>query len=438
MGVVTLIYAGAVMKQAKAPPKPGLAARRAAVRMLWGVLEEHRQLSDLTGELERLDPADRARAQRLATETLRQLGRCDEILDPHLKKRPPVAALNVLRLATLELCHDKAAAHGVVDSTVTLMRKIPKARPYTGLANAVLRKVAETGPDLWQTLPPPELRKWLRRRLVHIFDEDTTRAIEAAHALGAATDITAKDNPAAWAEKLGGTLLPTGSVRLPERVQISELTGFAEGDWWVQDAAAALPAKLLDAQPGEEVLDLCAAPGGKTLQLAQTGANVTALDISTTRMQRVRENLARTNLSAEIVVADAIKADPQPKFDAVLLDAPCSATGTIRRHPDLPFAKTGRDLDALFQLQSDLIDRAVAWLKPGGRMVYCTCSLLPEEGERQIKQALTRRQLQIDATLPDGIPEAWRREDGGIRTHPDLWPEYGGLDGFYHCLLRKT
>lgn len=425
------------MKQPKAPPKPGLAARRAAVRMLWGVLEDNRQLSELLGDLDKLEPADRARAQRLATEALRQLGRCDAILDPHLNKRPPVAALNVLRLATLELCQEKAAPHGVVDSAVTLTRKIPKARPYTGLANAVLRKVAETGPELWSDLPPPDMRKWLRRRLVHVFDEETTCAIEAAHALGAATDITVKQDAAGWAERLGGALLPTGSIRLPDRVQISDLAGYKEGDWWVQDAAAALPAKFLDVKPGEEVLDLCAAPGGKTLQLAAMGGRVTALDVSSARMARVKENLERTKLEAELVVADALKSNPQPKFDAILLDAPCSATGTIRRHPDLPFAKNGRDLDPLFQLQSDLINRAVAWLKPGGRMIYCTCSLLPEEGERQIKQALERHDLEVLEGRLDGVPEAWRHEDVGYRTRPDLWPEYGGLDGFYLCLLRK-
>lgn len=437
MGSQGVIYALAGMKQPVTPPKTGLAARRVAVRILWGVLEEHKQLSDLTGDLDALEPADRARAQRLATETLRHLGRCDALLDPHMKKRPPVAALNVLRLAVLELCHDKAAAHGVVDSAVTLMRKIPKSRPYTGLANAVLRKVAETGPEAWDALPPSELRKWLRRRLVHIFDEDTTQAIEVAHAKGAPTDVTVKENPQDWAEKLGGTVLPTGSVRLPERVQISELPGYGPGAWWVQDAAAALPVKLLGAKPGEKVLDLCAAPGGKTLQLASIGAEVTALDKSNARVERIRENLRRTALNAEIVVADALKADPQAQFDAVLLDAPCTATGTIRRHPDLPFAKTGRDLDPLFQLQADLFDRAVAWLKPGGRMVYCTCSLLPEEGERQVKQAMARHDLEILSDLPEGVPEDWRTEDGGLRTRPDLWPEYGGLDGFYLCLLRK-
>lgn len=423
------------MKQPETSSKPGLTARRAAVRLLWEVLENQRQLSEGLGELDRLSPPDRARAQRLATETLRHLSRCDAILDPLIKKRPPIAAFNVLRLAVLELCHDGAAPHGVVDSAVTIMRKIPKARPYTGLANAVLRKVSENKPESWDSLPVPELRKWLRRRLVHIYDADTVTRIEAAHVAGAPVDLAFK--PGVEPSTLEGAHLPTGAFRLTGKPQISELDGYADGTFWVQDAAAQLPVRLLDPQPGEAVLDLCAAPGGKTLQLSAAGADVTALDVSKSRLVRVRENLTRTKLDAKIITADALTWAQETQFDAVLLDAPCSATGTIRRHPDLPFAKSGNDLDPLFALQSDLIDRAVEWTRPGGRLVYCTCSLLTEEGERQIKSAMKRHDLEVIAPQIEGLPEDWITPDGAIRTRPDLWPEYGGLDGFYMIALRK-
>ncbi|MFY0693334.1 MAG: methyltransferase domain-containing protein [Paracoccaceae bacterium] len=435
---------GAAPRTASAPAKPGLAARRAALQILRGVLEEKTQLSDLLGPqgaLAGLDPADRARAQRLAATTLRQLERADTLLERYIDRRPPLPALNILRLAAIELCVEGAAPHGVVDSAVSLMRKNRKAGQFTGLANAVLRKVAETGPELWADLPVPALPKWLRRRIVHIYDETIVRAIEAAHLAGAPVDLTLKDGEGAalWAEKLGAEILPTGSLRLAGSAQVTDLPGYADGAWWVQDAAAAVPVRLLDPQPGETILDLCAAPGGKTLQLAAAGATVTALDLSKARMVRLRENLRRTELSATCVTADALSWDSPAPFDAVVLDAPCSATGTIRRHPDLPYVKTGKDLDQLFALQSDLIDRAVALLKPGGRLLYCTCSLLTEEGERQAKLAMARHGLSEIA--PDcarlGLDPEVLRDGGGLRLRPDYWAERGGMDGFFMIALRK-
>jgi 16S rRNA (cytosine967-C5)-methyltransferase len=234
-----------------------------------------------------------------------------------------------------------------------------------------------------------------------------------------------------------GETLPTGSLRLTGAGQVSALPGYAEGGWWVQDAAAALPARLLDAQPGERVLDLCAAPGGKTLQLAAAGAKVTALDISETRMTRLRANLTRTGLMAELVVADALAWEPAGAFDAILLDAPCSATGTIRRHPDLPFIKDGSDLAGLVALQARLLDRALGWLKPGGRLVFATCSLLPEEGEAQLAGALARHPgLVVEQAQLPGVPAAWWTAEGGLRLRPDNWADRGGMDGFFMARLR--
>ncbi len=285
----------------------------------------------------------------------------------------------------------------------------------------------------------PRLPSWLRTKLVAAWGESAVAAMEQAHFQGAPLDLTAKDESLKLAKELGGQLLPTGTIRLSDPGQVSALPGYDAGRWWVQDAAAAIPAKLLNAAPGMQVLDLCAAPGGKTLQLAQTGADVTAVDISTKRLERLRANLTRTKLSAKIVVSDALKMGG--KWDAVLLDAPCSATGTIRRHPDLPFAKEGSDFADLIQLQTQLLRHALTLLKPGGRLIYCTCSLLPEEGEYQISELLSQNpQVQIDARLdpPLGLDPTWQSAEGGWRLRPDLWPEHGGMDGFYIAALCKT
>jgi 16S rRNA (cytosine967-C5)-methyltransferase len=235
-----------------------------------------------------------------------------------------------------------------------------------------------------------------------------------------------------------GERLPTGSIRLAEPGQVSALPGYDTGDWWVQDAAAALAVPLLGVKPGEQVLDMCAAPGGKTLQLATAGAVVTALDMSAPRMERVAENLARTGLSARLVVADALHWRPEALFDAVLLDAPCSATGTIRRHPELPFLKDGTEIAELVTLQRAMFDIALSMLKPGGRMVFCTCSLLPDEGEAQLAGALARHPgLRVVRPELVGVDAGWITEGGGLRLRPDYWGERGGMDGFFMALVVK-
>jgi 16S rRNA (cytosine967-C5)-methyltransferase len=420
--------------------KTGLEPRRAAVHLLDRILgEEPRLLSELLagGALDHLAPEDRARAQRLTLETLRGLERADRLLQKHLKKYPPLTVRNALRLGTVELCHG-AAAHGVVNAMVTLVSRHRKLGHLKGLTNAVLRKVAAEGPEAWATLRAPRLPKWLRAPLVQAWGGEAMAAMEAAHFAGAPLDLSAKGSAEEVAEMTGGTLLPTGSVRVSGNVQVSALPGYEAGAWWVQDAAAALPVQILAPQAGENVLDLCAAPGGKTLQLAAAGARVTALDDSAQRMVRVKENLARTGLSAELVVADARKSTGS--FDAVLLDAPCSATGTIRRHPDLPFAKDGSDFGALIALQTELLDHAWARVRPGGRLLFCTCSLLPDEGEVQIEEALERHtDMRIDRDALDcpGVEPRWITQEGGLRLRPDYWPERGGMDGFYTALLRK-
>ena len=403
----------------------GVKARAAAVAMLDAVLGEERMLAE-TAE-PGLPPEDRARALRLAAAVLRRLEPADRALAAHLRKRPPLRAMNILRLAVVERSLG-APGHGVVNAAVEIARAGRKTAHLAGLVNAVLRAVPEGSLPGVQKLP-----RWLRQPLVHQCGREVVAGIEAVHATEPPLDLTLRPGM----EAPEGEALPTGSLRLASAGQISALPGYAAGGWWVQDAAAALPAQLLEAQPGERVLDLCAAPGGKTLQLAAAGASVLALDVSEARLARLHENLARTGLSAQVVAADALDWQPGEVFDAILLDAPCSATGTIRRHPELPFVKDGADLSALVALQARLIDRALGWLKPGGRLVFATCSLLQEEGEGQLAGALARHPgLRVERADLAGVDPAWWTEAGGLRTRPDHWAGQGGMDGFFMARLR--
>ena len=418
----------------------GLPARRTAHYLLMQITGEGRLMAELIGggALARLESDDRARAQRLATVALRGLDRADRMLKPYLKKTPPPHVMNALRLGVIELCSGEAA-HGVVNAYVEIVARNKRTQAMKGLTNAVLRKIADEGPEGWSKRAVPLTPGWLRQPLVAAWGRDAVAGMEAAHFAGAPLDLSVKGDAKAVAEALHGSVLPTGSVRLPNGGQVSTLKGYAEGEWWVQDAAAAIPVKLLGDVKGLKVLDLCAAPGGKAMQLAAFGAKVTAVDISDKRMERIRENLARVGLEAECVVSDAFEF-AQGGFDAVLLDAPCSATGTIRRHPDLPYAKDGSEFGALIDQQGAMIDHALTLLKPGGRLVFCTCSLLPDEGEVQVEQALARHpELTIDkaALKIDGINNDWITPEGGLRLRPDYWPQIGGMDGFYMAVLRK-
>ncbi|MFA8443662.1 RsmB/NOP family class I SAM-dependent RNA methyltransferase [Yoonia sp.] len=418
----------------------GLPARRSAHHLLMQITGEGRLMAELigSGALARLENDDRARAQRLATEALRGLDRADRMLKPYLKKTPPDHVMNALRLGVIELCSGEAA-HGVVNAYVEIVARNKRTQAMKGLTNAVLRKIAAEGPEGWHKRAIPLTPGWLRQPLVAAWGRDAVEGMEAAHFAGAPLDLSAKGDAAAVATTLGGTVLPTGSVRLQSAGQVSTLQGYADGDWWVQDAAAALPVKLLGDVSGLKVLDLCAAPGGKAMQLAALGAKVTAVDISEKRMERITENLGRVGLTADCVVSDAFVFE-QGGFDAVLLDAPCSATGTIRRHPDLPYAKDGSEFGALIDQQEAMIDHALTLLKPGGRLVFCTCSLLPDEGEVQAEEALARHPgltIDTDALRIDGITPDWITPEGGLRLRPDYWADIGGMDGFYMAVLRK-
>lgn len=409
----------------------GLLARQAALALLMGVLGDRLPMSQMSEgpALAKLAAADRARAQRLATETLRQIEPIDRLLQTFLKREPPLLVLNILRLAVTEL-QGGAAAHGVVNAAVEMARKGQHVAALAGMINAVLRKIP-TGVVLAGAAQ--KMPRWLRQPMVHAYGRDAVTAMEGVQARTPPTDLTVKG-----AHLPDGDMLPTGSLRIREPGQISGLPGYAEGAWWVQDAAAALAVPMLGDVRGQKVLDLCAAPGGKTLQLAAAGALVTALDISGPRMGRVRENLARTGLAADLVVADGLHWHPEGLFDAILLDAPCSATGTIRRHPDLLYIKDGTEIEGLVTLQAQMFDRALTFLRPGGRLVYCTCSLLPEEGEAQLAGALERHPgLTVVRRSLAGVPDGWFSPDGALRLRPDYWADLGGMDGFFMvCVTR--
>ncbi|MBL6078310.1 RsmB/NOP family class I SAM-dependent RNA methyltransferase [Belnapia sp. T18] len=320
-------------------------------------------------------------------------------------------------------------AHAAVASCVTL---VPK--PFTGLANAVLRRVAEAGAAALEGLDAERLDTppWLWSAW-HAAYGPGVRAIAAAHREEAPLDLSLAPGTAA---PEGGEQLPTGSWRYPPGTRVAEMPGFTEGGFWVQDAAAALPARMLGVRAGERVLDLCAAPGGKTAQLVAAGGQVVAVEREPRRAMRLRENLARLRLEAEVVEADAVQWDAGGAvFDAVLLDAPCTATGTIRRHPDVPYLKRARDVPAMAEVQRALLAAAARRVAPGGRLVFATCSLQPEEGEGHAAP----EGFVADPVRPEEVPglEAAVTGAGTLRTRPDLWAERGGMDGFFMARWRR-
>jgi 16S rRNA (cytosine967-C5)-methyltransferase len=404
--------------------------RDAAFDLLSAVLDRHRSLENALDALAAIDPRDRAAGHRLAAAVLRRSGTLDAVLEPFLGKAPPVAVRHVLRIGAAGLLLLDTPAHAAVATAVALARR-RRLAPFAGLVNAVLRRVAATGAASLEGLDSPRLDTppWLWAA----WGRDA-RAIAEAHQREAPLDLTLGRGAVPPPD---ATLLPTGSWRCAPGTRVSELPGFADGAMWVQDAAAALPARLLDARAGERVADLCAAPGGKTAQLAATGARVAAVERDAQRIERLRTNLTRLRLEAELVAEDALGWRPTEPLDAVLLDAPCSATGTIRRHPDVLHLKRPRDIAALTEAQDRLLDAAAAMLRPGGRLVYAVCSLQPEEGPARAAAALERLPLRRDPITISGLPEAVT-PDGYLRTTPALWPDRGGMDGFFAARFIRT
>jgi 16S rRNA (cytosine967-C5)-methyltransferase len=402
--------------------------RSLALALLRAVLEQHRTLEDALDRLPSAAPRDRAAAHRIAACVLRRMGTLDAVIEPFVSRAPPPDVRLILLLGAAQLLLLGTPAHAAVGTAVDLARAEKRA-PFARMVNAVLRRVADQGPAMLAQLDGPRLDtpSWLWASW-----GAEARAIAQGHADEAPLDITLK--PGAVAPE-GGVRLPTGSWRYPAGTRVTELAGFEAGAFWVQDAAAALPARLLGVRPGERVVDLCAAPGGKTAQLAAAGASVVAVERDARRAARLRENMARLRLAVEIVQADAASWAPGERFDAVLLDAPCSATGTIRRHPDVAHLKSAKDVAGLAEGQRNLLAAAGRLLKPGGRLVYAVCSLQSAEGEAIVQAGASGLRLApVTAEELTGLPEAVTA-DGFVRTSPALWRELGGMDGFFCARL---
>ncbi len=394
--------------------------------MLNAVLTQNTDLDTALDALPAIEARDKAAAHRLAASVLRHTGTLDAALEPFLRREPPLAVRHILWLGAAAALFLEAPPHAAVGTAVDLARTKNLA-PFTGLINAVLRKIT-TATGVLDTLDMPRLDtpNWAWASWgTH------ARAIATAHQREAPLDLSLKPGVI-----MAGDMLPTGSVRYPPGTSVPDLPGYAAGNFWVQDAAAALPAKLLNVRPGERVLDLCAAPGGKTAQLAAAGGVVTAVERDAGRLGTLKGNLQRLNLSAELIQADATIWQPDQKFPAILLDAPCSATGTIRRHPDLLHLRKPRDIASLTRLQDQLLDAAAGFLAPGGRLVYAVCSLQPEEGAARIDAACARLGLRREPLNLPELPEAMTAA-GDIAMHPGLWPERGGLDGFFIARLMR-
>jgi 16S rRNA (cytosine967-C5)-methyltransferase len=436
---------------------PGLAARRIAADILDGVLHKHRTLDDqLDGAaahpgLKSLADRDRALMRRLVATILRRLGTLGHVLSRLLDRGVPTdapRAQSALLIGAAQILWMDVPDHAAVDLSVRLVQSDRRAAKYAGLVNAVLRRCAREGAGLVEDVKSQvlDVPPWLLTRWIAHYGEATAQAMAHALAHEPSLDITVKSDAAHWASRLHGELLPTGTVRTLLQGSVTVLPGFAEGQWWVQDAAAALPARLFGDVAGKSIADLCAAPGGKTAQLAHAGARVTAVDRSPARMTRLRDNLARLGLSADTVVADAVdwQAAEPGGFDGILLDAPCTSTGTIRRHPDIAWLRQEADIATMAGLQKRLLQKAASLLKPGGMLIYCTCSLEPEEGEEPVAALLATdqglRRLPIAASEVAGLSDIVTAA-GDLRTLPchlpQADPQFGGLDGFYVARLVK-
>jgi 16S rRNA (cytosine967-C5)-methyltransferase len=447
-GAMNPAYKNADGKSDRESSGDDVAARAAACDLLGSVLRKrHRADDGFDSVVKNLEPRDRAFVRLLVATTLRRLGQVDAVLDEFLTKPPADEIIDILRLGTVQLLFLDTPPHAAVATAVTLAKRFHQR--LGGLVNAVLRRVSEKGKAIVEKQDAARMATpaWLWESWLSAYGEPVTRGSAETHLTEPPLDLSFKDvsRAAEWADRLGGRMLPTGTLRLANAGRIQNLEGFSDGDWWVQDAAAALPARVLlyalEGSDSKTVIDLCAAPGGKTAQLASAGCHVTAVDIDAKRLERLRQNLARLNLKADVVEANAENWRPPTPVDAVLLDAPCSATGTIRRHPDLPFLKRATDLPALAAIQRKLLVAAIDMVKPGGSILYSVCSLQPEERRQVIESVLAADERVVLEKIPAAAVSGESQfvsKRGELRCLPCQWPEHGGLDGFYGALLRRV
>ncbi|HEU5047213.1 MAG TPA: transcription antitermination factor NusB [Rickettsiales bacterium] len=418
-------------------------ARFCAVELLSEILDRKRPFDEAVARhagLQVLSERDRNFARLMIMTVLRRLGQIDALLAAMLEK--PLhgkgnEVMHALRLGVAQIIWLKTPVHAAVHAMVDTVAEFGHER-MKGLVNVVLKRVAGEGESIiaQQDAALLSVPEWLFNAWSQAYGEEAAHKLALPLESPPPLDITVKKDAEIWAEKLGGVVLPTGSVRLTQAGRVDVLAAYADGAWWVQDAAASLPAKLLGDMAGKKVLDLCAAPGGKTAQLAAAGAQVLAVDQSKRRLQLLQENMQRLKLEVEIAESDILRWKPPFTPDAILLDAPCSATGTLRRHPEAAWHKKPEDVTELMGIQRKMLNRVSGWLGKGGRLVYCVCSLQPEEGERQIEHFLS--------THPDfrlvpatGVPAECVNEQGMVRTLPSFWADSGGMDGFFAALLEK-
>jgi 16S rRNA (cytosine967-C5)-methyltransferase len=436
--------------------KPGLRARQAAAKILAAVVDRRTPLDGMLDTengnpaYRQLNDADRALVRAIINTALRHLPRIEAILDTLVGTPLPDGARalhHVLAVAAAQILYLDVPDHSAVDLAVEQAQLDPRNRRFASLTNAVLRRLSrEKATHLSATQALPVIPAWFYERLISVYGKAHAARIADAVLEPSAIDLTVKSDPEGWADKLGGLVLPTGSVRLPAASgAIPALEGFEAGEWWVQDAAASLPARLFGDLAGKQVADLCAAPGGKTAQLVLAGGAVTALDQSGNRLRRLESNLARLGLSATTLEANMADFRPETLFDAVLLDAPCSSTGTIRKHPDVLWTKGPEDIEKLARLQERLLRHALTLVKPGGDLVFSNCSLDPAEGEDMIDRVLADNPdwqlIPVDAADWPGLEEAISPR-GEFRTTPAMLPatagHAGGVDGFYAVRLRRN
>lgn len=424
-----------------------IVARRAAFEVLRNVLHKKRALDDAFANTQHymaLTGPDRGFASFIVRTTLRRLGEIDALIDhcvPDALPRKARPVKDVLRIGIAQLLFSATAPHAAVSTAVDLCRDVQQV-PFAKLVNAVMRRLQREGAELLEQMDSAHLNTpaWLWDSWVPVYGEATTRAIARMHLETPPMDLTSKTNPEEWADTLQGRLILGGTIRLNDVSDVTSLEGFEDGHWWVQDAAARLAVTLIKNLQDKAVIDLCAAPGGKTMELLSRGANVTAVDISDRRMDRVRDNLQRTGYPATLVTEDARTWEPDRQADVVLLDAPCSSTGTLRRHPDIAHLKSQDDVTKLAGIQDQLLDRAAIYLKPGGMLMFVTCSLQPEEGPARIKAFLERNpeltRAEIQDTEVPGLSDAITAE-GDLRTLPCFLESDGGMDGFFVSRMIK-
>ena len=435
--------------------KPGLETRLVATLLLTRVIDDARNLDALCDRQHglsrflKLDPRDQGLARAIAVTAVRKHNQIEAALKILMDRPPPKRArflIHSLHVAASQILFLEAPDSAAVDLCVTAIGGDERTTRFRGMANAVLRRmVREKQSLLEKTSDVSLLPRWMEKALRKDYGKAKAVDISRYVSLEPMVDLTVKSEPEKWAEKLGGFVLPTGSVRLINSSNVTELEGYQDGEWWVQDAAAALPARLINLEKGGRVLELCAAPGGKTAQLAHAGYDVTAVDISKPRLARLQQNLDRLDLKADLIQADIMEFDPKQQFDAILLDAPCSSTGTIRRHPDVLWTRSPDEITDLAKLQLQLFNKANEFLKPGGTFVFSNCSMLKEEGEDLLSQ-ITKQSNDLDAD-PIKVDEVSGLEScingqGALRTLPfhlkhKEQENFGGLDGFFACRFIK-